>query len=355
MDMAMTDDPKGGTPLQHSLLSRSFFFEPPPGFDPLTAPKDDLEKFGIMPRPDPQQHELFTAWLRIFAPPVTFVDPAFKDMSAAWQLNTTRARQSNLSVSASRIAPSSNWSGAFTVPTHDTMFVLVAGLWIIPTLQMPPPEFQVADASSYVCSTWVGLDGQRRYLDSSLPQIGTMQTLTLSQFAPPVVSAQAFFQWWDRENGGDFLLLSGLPVQPGDVMLGAIWATGPQKAIGYLRNFSTGQMAIVGATAPPVEVNGQWLKPAIAGATAEWILERPTVFHETDLYPFPDYGTMFFSNCWTGAATVPGPPQSIHNLETARFIRMYDALQGPLRTVWISMADRQSDTAVHLHYGDFQE
>jgi peptidase A4-like protein len=354
MDMVMTDDPKGGAPLQQTLLGRSFSFPlPPPGFDPLTASQADLETYGIMPRPEPQQQELFAAWLRIFAPPVAFVAPAFKEVAAAWQLNTTQARHSRLSLGASRISDSSNWSGAFTVPTHDTMFVLVAGSWVIPTLQMPAPGYQEADATSYVCSTWVGLDGQRRYLDSSLPQIGTMQTLTLSGFAPPAVSAQAFFQWWDRENGGDFLLLGGLPVQPGDLMLGAVWAVGPREAIGYLRNISTGQMAIAGATAPPVEVNGRWMTPAIAGATAEWILERPTIFHETELYPFPDYGTMSFSNCWTGAATVPGPPQSIHDLATARFIRMYYNLQNPGRTVWISMADRQSDTAVRLHYGDF--
>ena len=352
----MTEDTKGEAPLQHTLLSRSFTFPlPRPGFDPLTAPVKDLETYGIMPRPDPQQQELFAAWLRIFAPPMTLVAPAYKVVHDTWQLNTSQARQSNLSAGASRFAPSSNWSGAFIVPTQDTMFVLVAGLWIIPSLQMPPPAFQEANATSYVCSTWVGLDGQRRYLDSSLPQIGTMQTLTLNQFAPPAVSAQAFFQWWDRENGGDFLLLGGLPVQTGDLMLGAIWAIGPQKAIGYLRNISTGQMVIAGATAPPVQLNGQWLTPAIAGATAEWILERPTIFHQTDLYPFPDYGTMSFSSCWAGAATVPGPPQSIHNLATARFIRMYDRLADPQRTVWISMADRQSDTAVRLQYGDFQD
>jgi hypothetical protein len=136
-------------------------------------------------------------------------------------------------------------------------------------------------------------------------------------------------------------------------MVGAVWAISPQKAIGYLRNISTGLMTIVGATAPPVTVNGQLVMPAIAGATAEWILERPTIFHQTNLYPFPDYGTMSFANCWAGAAAVPGPPQSIHNLETARFIRMYDVEEDPVRTVWISMADRQSDTAVHLQYGNF--
>jgi hypothetical protein len=356
--MVTNYEPKGdGSPpetvLQHSLITRSRDYIPPPGFDPLTAPQCDLATFGIVPRPDPvDQPELFRYWLRIFAPPIVFVNPMREERKALWQINPSLAQQSTAALSATRFATSRNWSGAFVVPTDDTMFVLVAGLWTVPNVSLPPPAFQTPGADQYVCSTWVGLDGQRQYLNSSLPQIGTMQTLTLASLAPPQSSAMAFFQWWDRENVNmTFLQLTGLSVQPGDIMIGAIWAMTATDVVGYLRNLTTGKMAIVGSLAPSVPPAGQL---RISGATAEWILERPTQFGSTDLYAFPSYATTTFA-CWAGAAAAAGPPESWHDLEKARFIRMYDTLHNPTRTVFISMPERRTDGAVRLDYGDFKD
>jgi hypothetical protein len=348
---------RGQQPFQQTLETRTITYPLlPPEFPLLTASPSELLQYGIMPRPDPAaQRELYAHWLRIFAPPMVFVEPLPAEVRAAWQLNVNVTNQATLAVETSRYAKSSNWSGAFVVPTNDTMFVLVGGVWIIPMVQLPPPAFIEAGEDQYVCSTWVGLDGQRRYLNSSLPQIGTMQTLTLTGSGSPQASALAFFQWWDRQNGGTFLQLNGLPVQPGDVMIGAVWAATPTLAIGYLANVSTNQLAVVGLTSPTVVFEGSAVTLTISGATAEWILERPTKFHSTDLYAFPDYGTMSFSSCWAGAAPPAGSPISYHDLQPARFIRLYDTLHDPTRTVFVSMAERQSDTSVYLEYGDFKD
>lgn len=353
--MAMIRHQERAVPEQpdfNSLIRRTSPVLVPADFDPLTASDDELAEFWIIPRPDRElQPELYQHWLRLFAPPITFVDPQIQEIRAAFQLNTSLARQPTIAAAVSRFATSRNWSGAFVVPTDSTMFVSVSGLWIVPAVSLPPPEFRVAGAQRYVCSTWVGLDGQRLYLNSSLPQIGTMQFLTVS--GPPSPPALAFFQWWDRQNGGTFIWLSGLPVQPGDVLLGTIWAHSYTIAVGYLRNFSTGHMAIVRCQAPFIPVGGGNMQLRISGATAEWILERPTQFGSTTLYPFPDYQAMTFAGCWAGVAHAPGPLQSVHELATARLIRLYDTLHDPTRTQFISMPDKQSDTAVLLEYGDF--
>lgn len=344
------DCPRGQQP---SLLRRSVVYVPPPGFNPVTASPEDLARYHIVPRPDPKLHpEQFENWLRIFAPPIDFVDPRIEEVAMDWQINLNLPKPSQAAAaSVSRFDASRNWSGAYIVPTDDTMCVLVAGTWTIPTVSLPPVEHQVPGAKQYVCSTWVGLDGQRLYLNSSLPQVGTMQTLTLAPPASPQASAIAFFQWWDRETGGTFLQFTGLPVNPGDRMTGAVWAETPTLAISYLRDMSTGQMAIVGATSPVIPFVGPL---TISGATAEWILERPTEFGKTTPYPFPAYNRTTFA-CWAGLARAAGPPEFWRHLRRARFIRLFDTMYNPTRTKFISMPTRQLDARVRLDYGDFKD
>ena len=351
--------PRAWPPQQGSLFDRSFDYVPPPGFDPLTASQADLETYGIVPRPDPVKEQVsFRNWLRIFAPPIEFVEPQMTERRALWRLNpAATSPQLARGGGASRLQTSRNWSGAFIVPTDDSMVVLVAGRWFIPALTLPPPAYQEAGATQYVCSTWVGLDGQRRYPNSSLPQAGTMQILHLSPVAPPQTSALAFFQWWDQGTGGTFLQLKGLHVHPGDEMVSAVWAKTETRAIAYLRNHTTRKMAIVGATSPIVNLgSGPPVGLTISGATAEWILERPTDPVTGVPYAFPAYSATTFA-CWAGAAPAGGAgrPKTWHDLRTARFIRLYDTLHNPTRTVFVSMPNREGDTAVQLEYGDFKD
>ena len=70
-----------------------------------------------------------------------------------------------------------NWSGAYVTPRNGRQFTEVHGRWEVPAVAVPSgtsgsPEFR--------SSIWIGLDGQRRYFDSSLPQIGTAQVLNAS-------------------------------------------------------------------------------------------------------------------------------------------------------------------------------
>jgi len=336
------------------LLRRSAVFPiPPAGFDPEKATEPELEKFGIIPRPD-QGSDLFDNWRRLFKAPVTFVNPARIEVKALFQLNPAPVISPiPVTGAGSRLSHSGNWSGGYIVPVHDTMVVQVAAEWTLHTLSLPPPVFIEPNATDYVCSTWVGLDGQGRYLNASLPQIGVMQTLP----APPSTlapSATAFCQWWDREGGGTFLSLTGLPVAAGDTVIGSVWADTATTVICYLRNVSTSTLAVVGMTAPSVTPHGGApLQLTISGATAEWILERPTIFGSTRLYPFPKYQTTEF-DAWAAVARDAGPPQAPHDLRTARHIAMFDTLDAPARTAFISMPHQKGNSAIAVEYGGFE-
>nr|WP_294552721.1 G1 family glutamic endopeptidase [uncultured Rhodopila sp.] len=347
-----------------------FLFDiPPPGFDPETASGQELEKYGIIPRP-PDSSDLFDNWRRLFKAPVTFVDPRPEPLvpppqspnavaPPARPANKVRALSEPgpgpdvspaLPAGAgSRLSHSSNWSGGYIVPTNNTMVVQVAAAWRLPTLSEPSDESNPPIGSLYCCSTWVGLDGQRLYLNSSLPQVGVMQWLQPS-LSPPELAPTAFCQWWYRQGNGLPLSLPGLPVAAGDFVIASVWAKTAKTAICYLRNVTTSRIAVVGMKAP-------WLTPqdelSISGATAEWILERPTIPGETGLYPFPDYHMTEFA-AWAAVARDAGPPQAPLDLRTARGIAMYDTQDNPARTAFISMPYRKGSAAIKLEYGGFE-
>jgi Peptidase A4 family len=343
------------------LLGRVHRIEnlPPPGFDPLATSAEQLAKFQLPPRPDAErQPRLFSAWRRLFAPPVRFIEPRLALVETDFQLNphAGQPRELPTSVGRTRYGTNRNWSGASIVPTGGTMIVLQTGVWVVPAPGLPAaPDLIPAPASGarYACSTWIGLDGQRRYLNSSLPQIGTTQTLTPSPSGQWEVGAFAWFQWWDRLGGMAFILLGGLTVANGDLVTATIWVPDSTQVVAYMRNLGTNELAWVVAELPTVLVGGKPVRLTVTGATAEWIMERPTYFGSTDLYPFPDYGETEFTDCVAGVAPRPGGTFGQGDLSAARLIRMYEVRDNPPRTAFISMARKHGTDAVRLVHGGF--
>ncbi len=292
---------------------------PPPDFDPSAASSGQLAGFLLPPRPDQRrQPKLFDAWNCLFAPPVRFVELRLAQVELKFQLNPRVAQPRPLTSGfmASRDATSANWSGAFVVPSGGNMVVFLSGEWVVPTPALPQADLipSPSPGAQYACSTWLGLDGQRRYLNASLPQIGTTQTLTFSDAARWETGAFAWFQWWERDGPISFIPLDGLPVAPGDRVAAAIWVSNPNQVVAYIRNLQTNQLAVLTADSPTVSVNGNAVRLAVSGATAEWILERPTRFGGTDLFPFPNYGVAEFRNCVAGTAPQPGGAQDAEDL-----------------------------------------
>lgn len=315
---------------------------PPKGLNLLKVDADTLKKFGIPPRPDPlRQPQAFKVWAFFFGGSAEFVETAIKLDDTGYQLNFR-------GLDLTRFEGSSNWSGAYVVPTGGNMVVAMVGRWKVPALALPPAQEQAGPNAVYACSTWIGLDGQRLYLNSSLPQIGTTQTLTMKGGSVFGVSANAWFQWWDRPISAPPANLS-FSVAPGDTVACLLWVFAPSLVGAYIFNLTSGQIAQpVIALAP--KVGGTEL--TVSGATAEWIMERPTELGSTIMYPFPDYATTDFLDCIALTGLGPPIPGSFKDLKAARVIRMYDTLANPIRTQFISMAHKVDDTTAEVHYGD---
>ena len=343
-------------------LARRFsgFPVPEAEFNPSSARPALLRKFGLPPRPDPAAHPaLRRAWDRGFGRPMLLqpfeLEP---DLVRQTRYRLFSRHREEMSFAATRFETSGNWSGAYITANRDRQFLQVWGAWTVPeNLQMPPPPLRGLPGVPYVCANWIGLDGQRSYLDSSLPQIGTASTLE----ADGTTTAQAWVQWWARGNTANAPLPIGLTVEPGDEVLCVATAWDPKTVIFVMVNLSATPptaTAVMG-TSPPVTLRdgNTVVHPDIAGATAEWIMERPRVLGQTTRDSFPNYGETAFELC----IAVEGDDVDIFSwfdglpqqLVGARRIRMFDVLQGPARTTFISMPRELDANSVHVRYGGF--
>ncbi len=326
-------------------------------FDPSTASPALLRRYGLPPRPDPdRQAFLRQTWDRGFGAPLMLHEFRFSQdlvQGTAYRLNPRQADE--LPFAETRFETSSNWSGAYITANRDRQFLQIWGLWRIPeNLKLPPGPFQGPAGTDYVCSNWIGLDGQRRYFDSSLPQIGTVSTLQASG----ATTAQAWTQWWARGIANAAPLPLGLAVAPGDHILSVLTASDPETVIFVMVNLSTMTSMAVMGTAPTVPLpDGTNATPQIAGATGEWIVERPAIPGQPTRFNFPDYGHTEFDLC----VAVEGNGVDIFSLfgglpqqlEGARRIRMFDVLFNPARTAFISMPRKLDNSAVRVRYGGF--
>ena len=337
-------------------------------FKPFPAPKErtfapaeksveELLEIGLPPKPDaakqPRMREL---WEKAFGKEVTVVPFVF-DVAAlsTFPYELLDRQVDEMAVQKTRFETSSNWSGAYITANWDRQFMQVSGVWTVPELlDLPPGEYQGPTGLPYVCSNWIGLDGQRRYLDSSLPQMGTATTLNLP--GPP--TTLTWTQWWARGTGTTIPLPMGLAVNPGDQVLSILTAINPQTVVFLMTNLTTLHFMPVLGTAPPVTLpDGSTVIPSIAGATAEWIVERPRIVGSSDQCNFPNYHATDFSYCNAVEANEVNIASLLGGVEQElrgeRLIRMFDVLSNPQRTAFISMPSKTSDTSVHVDWGGF--
>jgi hypothetical protein len=328
---------------------------PPESLDLLTATAEQLRAYGVPPRPDPElQPQLNEVWSSFFVPRPIFVPAEITEIPDRFRPVT--AASVPILLRTTRYETSRNWCGAYIEPNYDRVFVQVSGRWIVPT-PSPPPN---ADPQVYACSTWIGLDGQRRYIDSSLPQTGTWQAVTLAAGGSRTVETYAWFQWWARDYAGTAPgRIWSVPVDPGDEVACMVRVWQPSVAAVYVRNLRTRRLAHFRVHAPTVTLpGGHPHQFTISGATAEWIMERPTHLGSDELYDLADYGSADLLQLHAVEAdpTVHNWPWVVGTnqvLKGARLIRMYDRLKDPGRTAFISMPGKESDTAVRVTYGGF--
>jgi hypothetical protein len=88
----------------------------------------------------------------------------------------------------------------------------------------------------------------------------------------------------------------------------------------------------------------------ISGATAEWVMERPTVWGSDELWELPEYTTVDFVNCGAVSAPELGGVERDESLVGARLINMQRVSENPHRMVTISDANWLSDANVETVY-----
>lgn len=359
---------RGASPVQKT--KKPDFPPVPQHFNPLQASPQCLQKYGLPARPDPMtQPNLLRAWERIFTQPATFVRPRLRKMVLT--IPPAPPPNARLLIRSTRIADSLNWSGAMVIPSGGNQIVQIYGEWMVPTPDLPAFADELGpagQAATYDCSTWIGLDGDRQYLDSTLPQVGTTQALSVSAAnakSPPEYSA--WFEWWAR-NPVKLLRkrLTNITITQGMSVMATIYVVNSKRVAVIFRTFAgvESQIALFfedmpavhfnGDEAPDVTVGGAIVQPDTSGATAQWIMERP---HTPGAPPtlfelFPSYTSTTFQYCVAGTAAEPGVATSEEILTGPVLLRMYEVPPDPPpRTRIISVPELQSTTSVEVRYG----
>jgi hypothetical protein len=314
---------------------------PPLDFDPVNATPEALELYGYPPRPDRETHpELHAFWMRMFEQRPTS-EPADFRLGLPEQYYSSHS--AGAAGGGSRQEASLNWSGAYLVPRNGRIFTQVLASWHVPTV-IPPPGG--SPSAEYGSSTWIGLDGQRRYVDSTLPQLGTAQFLNLP--GVPGSTTQIWIQWYPLKP-----VTLPMKVLPGDLVLAWLIAVSWTEALFAIVNASRLSFTSFFLRAPRVRRPPYIPAPVqarITGATAEWVMERPTKITTSAMFELPDFSPVEFNDCYAVAAQSPAGPIQLEQLVTPRLIRMYKRARVPNRTVTIATAERPALDQVQVRY-----
>lgn len=308
------------------------------GFRLLEASPEQLFEIGYPPRPDESEYpEIFAIWKDVFSRQLTYEAAHFSLPEA------THGRTRGSAISFTRHEGSRNWSGAYITPRAGLMMTDVIAFWTVPTVSAPPSG---PAGGTYGSSTWIGLDGQRGYFHSTLPQVGTAQFLNLP--STPGSKTQAWVQWWPFCP-----VYLGMLVVPGDLMFAWLRVHSLTEVHFILVNVSRLTVTPFTLCAPDITMPPNVPSPVqarVSGATAEWIMERPAICPNPNPLPLPRYLPVEFFGCYALAAHAPGPPEAAYRLVSPRLIRMYEPRRNPNRTVTVSVAERPDPLPPGLTY-----
>jgi hypothetical protein len=325
-----------------SIRSRTNFFHPPAAFDPLKASAAELLQYGFALMPDPSiAPDRYASWMRLFSEKLSFVDADFA-LPPLPELQKPGRRRQTI-VGRRPHEKSLNWCGAYVTAKRGRTFSEVHADWTVP---QPEPPTQPGGAAAldgeYRSSTWIGFDGQRRYLNSSLPQIGTAQEVSVVN-GLPTRKFYAWVQWWVNDHQSLPVVLSSLPIRAHDEITCSMVVMNRTTVRFYIKNQTTGYCVA------PFEQSAPYFHPPdgrapvqleVSGATAQWIMERPAALTgEHKLFELPNYGTVPFKNCYAVSSLLG--TERPEGLRGARFINMRAIRERPHRSAIVSKSERK--------------
>jgi len=341
----------------------------PDSYDPSQDTKYQPTDFGLPAVPDPRlQPKLHALWTETFGRPLRFLAEgvASGDSNPPARVPGYPARTvPQPPPPPFRFETSDNWSGAY-LEAHDCRrFRQIWGRWTVPPEPKPPQAETTSEPGPYYCSTWIGLDGQRLYVQSALPQAGTEQEVTLDPKQEyPQVRTWAWVQWWVRGDPDSVQVkLPWFDVTPGDDITCVLTALDEHSVMCTFVNQSMSPPAVTAVRVDAPQRRDLPLLPeaprySISGAHAEWVTERRGVTGIGNaVRPLADYGAITFVSCYaeevSGVAEDPFNPHEPaieRTLENAQYVRMFDRQYNPPRTAYISVPERIDDTSFRTTY-----
>ncbi len=278
----------------------------------------------------------------MFSPPLEFVEA-----SSALLAEPVRISDQLRVSTRGRGESSRNWSGAYITPRNGRQFTELHARWEVPLVMAPP----MSGGAEYRSSTWIGLDGQRRYLDSSLPQIGTAQFVNPSS-GPPFFT---WWQWWLRDNAQTYKPSQlNVAVAPGERVLASLRVLSETQVHFIIENRDTAAIATFTMAAPTdtstsiqARVSGRDRR-VDHGASYRRIhrgAPRSAQLRRGRLH-------QLHRDLSQDAARDAAGPGREQTLEGARLIKMYKVEQNPSRTVTVSKAERREVGRVSTTYVD---
>ena len=163
---------------------------------------------------------------------------------------------------------SENWSG---YAVTGSAFTVAKGSWTIPTVNC-------TKTPSTYSSFWVGIDG---YSSSTVEQTGTDSDCS--------GSSPRYYAWYEFYPAGS-ILISGVPVSPGNKMSASVTYSGSEFTI-KITNVTTGK-----TFSKSSRVSGA------QRTSAEWIAEAPCCTRSGGILPLADFGTVDLGSDYTGVS-----------------------------------------------------
>jgi len=178
---------------------------------------------------------------------------------------------------------SNNWSG-YALPKFETKvhYTAAQSTWVVPGA--------ISQGIDSFSSNWVGIGGycksaKCRHADAKLIQLGTES----DSFAG---GGSQYYAWYEMLPAFS-IVISTLPVNPGDVMTASL------NCAGKCKGKQSWTLAMTDET-----TGGSWSQTFTYKASklsAEWIEEAPTGF--SGILPLADFGTAIFSFSTANSAT----------------------------------------------------
>jgi hypothetical protein len=256
-----------------AIPQAKLFQVPPLGFDPKSAPNEELQRYGLLARPSadssPQYQKL---WSRTYSAKVDFVAPTFRARNRYRRLPPQRRQTFN------------NWAG-LAVQTSGTPLITVAGTWTIPYPRAPD---DAAGNEPNYNSAWIGIDGY--FPSTDILQAGVDFNFTTGSTE---ISIAPWWEWWP----GDSYYIDSLQVSPGETFSCVIVGTaGGADALVQMTNLSSNRHVTFLATAPA--------NTTLVGDCAEWIVERQnrTSASDSPISDLSQFGSVFFANAFASTS-----------------------------------------------------